>query len=335
MSPFAEAAARTFGQFSQQVSQIETTPLLGTGSPRKIRQACHLLWDRRGKRLRPHLVFWFGDWFGVSSTVLTPYAWAAEALHTATLLHDDVIDASPKRRGGPSANALFDNTVPVLAGDYLLSEAVSRVVQAGNPQLALSFCETLRSLTEGELLQYELRHRIPTWGQIQEVADKKTASLFCWAASVGPTLARSPRRGAVLSFVTSLGRLFQFGDDLLDLCGTAEKGSGLDLMAGQVNGACWHLLESHPSFRQAVSRFFEGEDDGTRVASLAQSFVHRTPALLTQLETYRYEAHQNLGELPDRGVRTGLESLVETLFGRYELVLRQGPPGETGSPSSQ
>src|SRR5207248_2047252 len=130
------------------------------------------------------------------------YAWAAEAIHTATLLHDDVIDRADTRRGGPSANALYDNTLPVLAGDYLFSDAIHQVALRGDARLVASLCDTLKQLLSGECLQYEARYTVPKSAEIyREISRHKTASLFVWAALVGPTLSGRIDPASVKSFV--------------------------------------------------------------------------------------------------------------------------------------
>ena len=127
----------------------------------KVGEVCATLWNRKGKRLRAQWVFWFGEAFGFKERELQLYAWAIEAIHTATLLHDDVIDQAALRRGGPSANELFDNTLPVSSGDFLLSDAIFQLSEQGHPVLLKLICQAVKDLTQGEVLQYEQRSHIP------------------------------------------------------------------------------------------------------------------------------------------------------------------------------
>jgi len=125
---------------------------------KKIENVCSVIWERKGKRLRSQWVFWFGESSGFATQELNLYAWAVEAIHTATLLHDDVIDKAPKRRGGPSANALFDNSLPILSGDYLLSDAIFQLAEQGHHRLMKLMCQAVKEVTQGEVLQYEHKH---------------------------------------------------------------------------------------------------------------------------------------------------------------------------------
>lgn len=221
-----------------------------------IHQAFHTLWDRPGKKLRPKLVYWFGERYGIPRARLKPYAWAAEAVHTATLLHDDVVDRADQRRGGPSANQLFDNTVPVLSGDYWLARAMQTVAETGSLELVRELCRSVRDLVDGECLQHELRFTIPDAETLDRIAVLKTSSLIRWCGLVGPTLAGSSERDAVERFLEDWGREFQRRDDLLDLVGDEGKPAWGDLREGKINWALRQILEVEPVLRAEVETAF-------------------------------------------------------------------------------
>jgi len=216
----------------------------------KVGEVCATLWNRKGKRLRAQWVFWFGECLGLEESELQLYAWAVEAIHTATLLHDDVIDKAALRRGGPSANELFDNTLPVLSGDYLLSDAIFQLAERGHPLLLKLMCQAVKDLTQGEVLQYEQCYHIPVGRDYFEKLNRlKTSSLLKWAAQVGPVLTQGQEDSLVTEFALRYGDLYQFTDDILDIRGTPTKESWQDLREGKLNEACFVLLECFPHLR--------------------------------------------------------------------------------------
>ena len=213
------------------------------------------IWGRRGKRLRPRLVYWFGEWCGLAPSELAPYAQAAETLHTASLLHDDVVDRAVSRRGGESANRLYGDGLPILSGDYFFSHAIEIVAELGDPVALRLLCRTVKELSMGECLQYEQRYRIPeNEAYFEELIRCKTTSLLAWCALVGPNRRPVLRPERVLEFMRLFGLVFQLSDDLLDLTGTAGKGRWTDLKEGKINYATWLILQEEPSLRQAVAQ---------------------------------------------------------------------------------
>lgn len=222
----------------------------------KLHRAFFTLWDRPGKELRPKLVYYFGESYGIDRPTLEPFAWAAEAVHTATLLHDDVIDRAETRRGGPSANELFDNTVPVLSGDYWLARAMERVAESGSVPLVRELCRSVREIVEGECLQYETRFTIPSLAVIERIATLKTAALVRWCGLVGPILADSPDRDEVEAFLVRWGRDFQRRDDVIDIHGNDGKPAWADLREGKINWAFRQVLDGEPALRRDVEKAF-------------------------------------------------------------------------------
>ncbi len=284
----------------------------------RLAEVCNTIGLRPGKKLRSRFVFLFGEMAGIEPARLELYAWAAEAIHTATLLHDDVIDRADTRRGGPSANALYDNTLPVLAGDYFLSDAVHQIALHGDARLLAGLCETLKKLLSGECQQYELRYRIPeSCEAYREIGRLKTSSLFVWAALVGPTLAGSkfPAEG-IAAFVEAFGMLFQYADDMLDLLGSEEKGRWVDLLDGTLNHAAWHLLDSHPVLREATSAAFGRREAPPELLARFERAV-RDPAafapVLRELARLQVEAEECLAALPDSSATRALRGLSRTM----------------------
>jgi geranylgeranyl pyrophosphate synthase len=232
---------------------------------KKIDEVCSVLWNRKGKRLRAQWVCWFGEVFGQSQEQLKLYAWAVEAIHAATLLHDDVIDKAPLRRGGPSANALFDNTLPILSGDYLLSDAIFQLAEQGHPLLTKLMCQAVKEVTQGEVFQYDCRYKIPeSLDYFEKLNRLKTSALLKWASQVGPILASNRGDSACAAFAGRYGALYQFTDDILDLQGSATKESWQDIKEGKVNEVLFLLLETYPEVKKRLEEAFTKKNIGSR-----------------------------------------------------------------------
>jgi octaprenyl-diphosphate synthase len=249
-----------------------------------VEKSCGLIWDRKGKRLRCHFVYWFSEPYHIPATTLELYSWAVEAIHTATLLHDDVIDKAEIRRAGPSANKIFDNTIPVLSGDYLMSDAIHQLALNGNPELLKSMCLALKKLSQGEVLQYQNQFKISESEDFYRLlCDLKTASLLTWAASVGPTLAGSEDKLHALNFANAYGLLYQFTDDILDIRGTHTKSIGQDLNEGKLNWAAWKLTQNDPELKRYLSEAFSAQKITPDLsARLADSYNKKSQQKLIQ-----------------------------------------------------
>jgi len=193
-----------------------------------------------GKRLRPALLLLAAELCGYSGPRRIEIGAAIELLHTATLLHDDVVDLSDLRRGRPSANAIWGNRRAVLGGDFFYARASSMIVEDGDLAILSIFADTIRLMAEGELLQLENSFDVSvTEARYYEVIDRKSATLLAAACEAGAILGgvtRSERR-RVAEFGRELGLAFQLRDDALDYeAGAAELGKPphTDLREGKV-----------------------------------------------------------------------------------------------------
>ena len=291
-------SVETFARLTDHVNRIASGPVLqDTSQAGRIAEVCEEMWRRKGKRLRSHLVYCCGEIVGVPPADLDLYAWAAEAVHTATLLHDDVIDEADMRRGAPSANRMYDNTLPVLSGDYLVSEVIHRLACKGAPELLKSLCLTLKELSAGECVQYGLKYRIPDEpSEYLETARLKTTSLFRWSALVGPTLAVSDHRDDIASFIDAFGLLFQISDDLLDVVGTHEKDRHSDLREGRLNYVTWNMVRANAGLERYVREIFNG-----RAVDLG--LIRRFEVESALASQVLDEVRRELGRLADRATR--------------------------------
>ena len=191
-----------------------------------------------GKRLRPILVFLTAKLYGEASEATYHGAVTVELLHAATLIHDDVVDESPTRRGQPSTNAVFDNKRSVLAGDFILSSALRESVKTQNLEVVRIISDLGKSLSEGELNQYALANEIVIdEEEYFKVIDKKTASLMSACTRIGAITANASPQ--TVETLTKLGQLFgicfQIRDDIFDYYDTnVGKPTGNDIREGKI-----------------------------------------------------------------------------------------------------
>ena len=198
-------------------------------APRIPEVTAHLV-DAGGKRLRPMLTLAAAQMCGYTGPYHIHLAATVEFIHTATLLHDDVVDASAQRRGRPTANLLWDNQSSVLVGDYLFSRAFQLMVETGNLRVLDILANASATIAEGEVLQLSAARDLKTTEEIYfKVIRGKTAALFAAAMEVGAVIAEQDEKTvqALLDYGDALGISFQIVDDLLDYTGTDATGKNI------------------------------------------------------------------------------------------------------------
>ena len=199
----------------------------------------HYIVDAGGKRLRPLLVLLTAKACGIKTDQHISMAAVIEFIHTATLLHDDVVDMSTLRRGRPTVNAAWNNPSSVLVGDFIYSRAFQVLVSIGNLSIMEIMANTTNKIAEGEVLQLLAKSNPqPTERDYMRVIESKTAILFKAAAECGAILANAEAAtaDALGRFGMHIGTAFQLTDDVLDYQGEAEtmgKNLGDDLAEGK------------------------------------------------------------------------------------------------------
>ncbi|MBC6437067.1 MAG: polyprenyl synthetase family protein [Rhodobacteraceae bacterium] len=194
-------------------------------APRIPEVTAHLI-QAGGKRIRPMLTLAVARMCGYAGDAHQKLAATVEFIHTATLLHDDVVDESARRRGRPAANLLWDNKSSVLVGDYLFARAFQLMVETGALTVLDILSNAAAIIAEGEVLQLAATRNIATPEAIYtQVIRSKTAALFKAATEVGGVIAAVPqaRMCALASYGDALGMSFQIVDDLLDWGGASGK----------------------------------------------------------------------------------------------------------------
>ena len=212
-----------------------------------------------GKRLRPILVLLCGKMFGTASPGLIRIAAVMEMIHTATLVHDDVIDMAKTRRGRPSINVVWGNHTSVLAGDWLYMQAFHVALRERNFAILDVLITLTQMMVEGELLQLERIGKIGvTEADYMELIDRKTASLFSACARLGAVCANAGEEmeNRLAEYAWNLGIAFQLVDDILDFTSREKilgKPVGNDLREGKVTLPLIYALETaEPEERKLV-----------------------------------------------------------------------------------
>jgi len=234
------------------------------------------LLDSGGKRVRPALALLAGSFYGVSTEKLVPLAASVEMLHTATLVHDDLIDGALLRRGSRTLNARWSTGATVLTGDYLFARAAALAAETNHVRVMAIFADTLMIICSGELRQIFDRHSVPAvdsqeaWQAALEQYDlrihAKTASLFSAATEAAAVLGGAPEEQivALRDYGRLLGTGFQIIDDVLDYQGDENvlgKPVGSDLREGIVTLPALYFLREHPGDRRVVAIVTGGDQE--------------------------------------------------------------------------
>jgi octaprenyl-diphosphate synthase len=300
--------------------QAELADLVRSGSV--VNRSAHHLLDLGGKHLRPvcvALVAKLGSGVGPAAREL---AVAVELMHSATLLHDDVIDLGERRRGQPAARLVYGNAASVLAGDWLLVEALKRIRSSGHQRLLARALDALDEMIAAEAIQLENRGRLDlSRDDYFRMVDGKTAALFRWAMLAGATAGGLPQdqRGALERYGTHLGVSFQLVDDLLDVAGdprvTGKTAFG-DLREGKMTYPLLLALQRDGSIRRLVERLLHMPVDDP-LALRFRARVQRRLLTTGSIRDCRALARRRaddaiacLSSIPDGPGRTALATLA-------------------------
>jgi octaprenyl-diphosphate synthase len=271
-----------------------------------------------GKRLRPALVLLAAQAFGAEGPARHELAAVIEFIHTATLLHDDVVDESSLRRGRKTANAEFGNAASVLVGDFLYSRAFQMIVDVGSLRIMRVLADATNVIAEGEVLQLLNVHDADTNEQnYLRVIRYKTAKLFEAATQVGAILggASPEAETALAEYGMHLGTAFQLIDDVLDYSGDLHatgKNLGDDLAEGKPTLPLIHVMKAGTRAEQEVVRHAI-EHGGKADLESVVAAIRRVGALDYAREQARLEAAAamaRLGPLPDSACRDSLLQLA-------------------------
>jgi octaprenyl-diphosphate synthase len=295
-----------------------------------VKEVSEYLIGSGGKRIRPLLMMLSARACGYQGLDHIPLASVTELIHTATLLHDDVIDEGAIRRGKISTNKRWSNSISVLIGDYILAQAMTRLAQTNNMWFLQDLSKVVTKMAEGELLQL-LQTQKPSFSKdlYFSIIEKKTASLFSWCCRTGAMFGEEPERREKLFKALSdygyfFGLAFQITDDILDFTGDPSvtgKGLFLDLEEGKITLplllAVLEKQELKDDIFVILNSPFE-ERQNQRILALVEQIrvcdaFEKSKKVAQQLVD---KAILMLGELSDSCFKSSLESLARYLVER-------------------
>ncbi|MEH6455043.1 MAG: octaprenyl diphosphate synthase [Cocleimonas sp.] len=293
-----------------------------------VNQLSNYIINSGGKRLRPMLALLMARACGYEGDKHVDVAAIVEFIHTATLLHDDVVDESDMRRGKETANNVWGNQAAVLVGDFLYSRAFEMMVDVNEMRVMSIMAQTTNTIAEGEVLQLlNINDADTSEERYFEVIYSKTAKLFQAACQLGAVLAglSEEQEKAVAQYGVHLGTAFQLVDDILDYIADSEemgKNVGDDLAEGKPTlpliYAMRRSIENNEAEDAALVRGAI-EEGGLEYIDDVMKIIEKTQALEYTIEAAKREtqlANQSLTDLPDNEFKTALIELANYSLSR-------------------
>ncbi|MBP3943176.1 polyprenyl synthetase family protein [Sphingobacteriaceae bacterium WQ 2009] len=307
--PIAKELATFEGKF--KASMKSAAPLLD--------RIIHYIVKRKGKQMRPMFVFFSAGLCGGIQESTFRGAALVELLHTASLVHDDVVDNANERRGFFSVNALWKNKVAVLVGDFLLAKGLLLSVKNKEFRLLEIVSEAVEQMSEGELLQIEKARKLDIQEDIYfEVIRQKTASLIasCCAAGAASSGADEATIKKLHQFGEKVGIAFQIKDDLFDF-GIDDVGKplGNDIKEKKMTlPLIYALNEVSKSEKRHIINLVKNHSEDPKKVTEVIEFVRHSGGLdyaKEKMFAYQQEAFELLKDFPDSEYKTGLEQLIK------------------------
>lgn len=281
---------------------------------------------RAGKRMRPILILLMARNFGQITDVTQNAAVGLELLHTASLVHDDVVDESEERRGQASVNATYDNKVAVLVGDYILSTALLCVARTHSEQIVTYLAELGRTLSDGEILQLSNIGRKDISEDVYyDVIKQKTAALFEACAGIGALSSGASEEDvmAAKQFGQNLGIIFQIRDDIFDYYDSKEIGkpTGNDMAEGKLTLPVIHAVNNggDEDMKCLVLKVKDHSVTAEEIASLVD-YTKRMGGI-EYAEKRMWEFHAEAQRFLDE--RVGQQEIKEALQAYLDFVIKR------------
>ena len=281
---------------------------------------------RAGKRMRPILILLMARNFGQITDVTQNAAVGLELLHTASLVHDDVVDESEERRGQASVNATYDNKVAVLVGDYILSTALLCVARTHSEQIVTYLAELGRTLSDGEILQLSNIGRKDISEDVYyDVIKQKTAALFEACAGIGALSSGASEEDvmAAKQFGQNLGIIFQIRDDIFDYYDSKEIGkpTGNDMAEGKLTLPVIHAVNNGGD--EDMKRLALKVKDHSVTTEEIASLVDYTKRMggIEYAEKRMWEFHAEAQRFLDE--RVGQQEIKEALQAYLDFVIKR------------
>ena len=291
-----------------------------------LNRITHYIVNRKGKQMRPMFVFLVAKMVDNGQVSERTYRGASviELIHTATLVHDDVVDDSNRRRGFFSINALWKNKIAVLIGDYLLSKGLLLSIDNNDFDLLKIISVAVREMSEGELLQIEKARQLDITEDIYyEIIRQKTATLIAACCSLGAASVKpnSPDVDTMRNFGELIGMAFQIKDDLFDY-GTEAIGkpTGIDIKEQKMTLPLIHVLNncSKKEKKWLINSIKNHNKDKKRVKEVIE-FVKQNNGLeyaVSKMKSFQNEALQLLNTYPESQYKSALQLMVNYVIDR-------------------
>jgi geranylgeranyl pyrophosphate synthase len=276
-----------------------------------------------GKRVRPTIVILIGLMLQADMDRITTLAAAIEMLHTATLVHDDLIDRSDVRRGNPTLNSRWSSGATVLTGDYLFARAANLAANTGSLQVIDLFSSTLMTIVNGEITQMFGKESADLFQSYLDRIYAKTASLFEVAAEGTAIISETSEEiiGNMRLFGYNLGLAFQIVDDILDICGDEErigKPIASDLRQGLITLPTLYFLEESVEENSLRNRIQNQQLSGSEIDLMAEKICasEAIPRSIQKSESYIEAAKSYLESIPPSEARDALLDVADYVIAR-------------------
>ena len=284
----------------------------------------HYIVKRKGKQMRPMFVFLSAKLLGESNITTFDAASLVELLHTATLVHDDVVDDANERRGFFSVNALWKNKIAVLVGDYMLSRILLLSIEKNNTDLLGVVARAVREMSEGELLQIEKARRLDITEEIYfEVIRKKTASLISTCCEAGAiSVGAQEHRERMKEFGELVGLAFQIKDDIFDYGspGNIGKPTGIDIREQKMTLPLIYTINNAGSeIRSELINIVRNHNDNSKKIARAVDLVVKNGGIeyaFQRMNELAQKAINLIEPLPDSDAKKSLIGLVHYTINR-------------------
>ncbi|NMA68406.1 MAG: heptaprenyl diphosphate synthase [Desulfitobacterium sp.] len=308
-----------FNQINSDLQKVEKElhAYIATDYPVLEESSVQLL-EAGGKRLRPAFALLAGKFYGYPFQKLLPVAMALELIHMATLVHDDVVDASTTRRGRPTVKAKWGNIVSVATGDYLLAKALELLAEINNPEVSRILAEVSIEMSQGEIQQIKASNDVnQNLKQYYYRIKRKTALLISASCKLGGIVSSAPRREvwALGAYGHALGMAFQIVDDILDVTAEASelgKPVGGDIRQGIMTLPLILALRNSAE-KEALKEILLKEAKTDQDVEEAIRLVKESGAIEDShyyVDLYINKAKSHLDELPNVPTRKALSELA-------------------------
>lgn len=291
-----------------------------------LNKITHYIIRRKGKQMRPMFIFLTAKMLGTINDKSYDAATLVELLHTASLVHDDVVDDANERRGFFSVNALWKNKIAVLVGDYMLSKVLLLSIENKNTAMLEVVARAVREMSEGELLQIEKARKLDIDETVYfEIIGKKTASLIATCCEVGTlSVDRTDMAIKMREFGEAIGIAFQVKDDIFDYGepGKIGKPTGLDIRERKMTLPLIHVLSTAtPEIRKELLNIVKNHNENPKKVKRAMQLVIDNGGIdyaHKKMLEYKEKAIELIKDVPESDAKNAILGLVEYTTNRLK-----------------